>query len=54
VVELEHDQRDAPEKDLRLAHGGSLGIGHVGVNGPDGLSSQYQLGSKSSALRRVS
>jgi sulfane dehydrogenase subunit SoxC len=38
VVELEHDQHDAPDQDLRLAqgHGASLGIGPAHVNGPIG------------------
>jgi hypothetical protein len=37
VVQLQHDQRDAPEQDLGLAqHEASLGIKRVGVNGPVG------------------
>src|SRR5262249_6870585 len=36
VVQLEHDQRDAPEEDLRLAHGGTFGAPRPGVNGPIG------------------
>src|SRR5512132_3175827 len=40
VVDLEHDQRGAPEEDLRLAHAESLRLAHGGVNGPSGSSAR--------------
>src|ERR1700750_1697283 len=33
MVQLQHDQGDAPEKDLGLAHGASLGAPRARVNG---------------------